>query len=558
MKNKARLIIILIFVILSTACSQDVEKPDELQQENSHKGELEEIPENSEDEIVEQVLNINWRQEPPDLDPQLTIDQVSFSVINSVYEGLVRLNPDGSIGEGLADYWEISDDGTEYIFHLRDAQWSDGTAITAEDFAYAWLRTLNPKSYSLYSYQLYYIENAEAYNNGLIKDPNEVGIEVIDEKTLKVKLVRETPFFLSLTSFITYIPAQKQAVEEWGDSFATEAKKMIYSGPFIIKEWIHDEKLILEKNPNYWDSEKVKLDRIEGVMLRDNNTIIEMYDDGELDIAKVPSEFLKIYKDSPEYHSLSQAVTWYLQFNTQDPWFNNYKLRKAFALATDSQTYVDAIQGGMGIVAEGYTPPAMKGVDGKTFGETRNSELPDYRPEEAGKLFLEALEELEITKEEFEEKVTFLVGDGDTWSKIAQFFQSQWEYAFDIKINIESLKYKSLLGRYQTGEYKITYSGWIGDYNDPLTFMDVWVTNNGNNTSFYSNPEYDEAVKKAVTETGDARYEAMAEAEAILAEDLPIYPMYHPSRNFVQKSYVKDIARYPVGANYDFKWAFIE
>src|SRR6056297_3613093 len=197
MKNKARLIIILIFLILSTGCSQDIEKSDELQHENINSGELEEEIENSEDEVVDQVLNINWRQEPPNLDPQLTIDQVSFSVINSVYEGLVRLNPDGSIGEGLAEDWEISEDGTEYIFHLRDAKWSDGTTITAEDFSHAWLRTLNPQSYSLYSYQLYYIENAEAYNNGLIEDPNEVGIEVIDEKTLKVKLVRETPFFLS-------------------------------------------------------------------------------------------------------------------------------------------------------------------------------------------------------------------------------------------------------------------------------------------------------------------------------------------------------------------------
>jgi oligopeptide transport system substrate-binding protein len=458
----------------------------------------------------------------------------------------------------LAEDWEISDDGLEYTFNLRDANWSDGTPITAEDFAYAWLRVLNPDTAAQYAYQLYHIKNAEAYNTGELTDPSQVGIEVVDEKTLKVTLERETPFFLSLMSFITYVPAQKAAVEKFGEDYALEADQMVYSGPFVIESWAHEDSLVLAKNPNYWDADTVKLDKIVGTMITENNTRMQMYDNGELDIAGVPAEFLDRYIDSPEYVSQTQATTWYLQFNMDDEWFSNPKMREAFALATDAETYVNVVQNGLGQVAEGHTPPSMPGANGKSFGETRTSELPGYDPEEAARLFEEALEEEGITKEEFEEKVTIVAGEGDTWSKIAQFFQSQWKDTLGVELFIEQMSFAMRLDRYNTGTYQITYAGWGGDYNDPLTFMDMWVTDGGNNDANYSNAEYDALIKEAITGSGDRRYEAMAEAEAILAEELPIYPMYHPSRNLVIKPKVKGLASYPVGSDYDFKWTYIE
>jgi oligopeptide transport system substrate-binding protein len=550
------LVMSLVFTLALTGCSQPADDPAE------EPGEEEPAEEPGEEEPAEepteQVLRFNWGSEPPDMDPQTTTDQVSFWIINATMEGLVRLNPDGSIGEGLAEDWEISDDGLEYTFNLRDANWSDGTPVTAEDFAYAWLRVLNPDTAAQYAYQLYHIKNAQAYNTGEITDPSEVGIEVVDEKTLKVTLERETPFFLSLMSFITYVPAQKAAVEEFGDDYALEADQMVYSGPFVIEEWAHEDSLILAKNPEYWDADTVKLERIEGTMITENNTRMQMYDNGELDIAGVPAEFLDRYIDSPEYVSQTEATTWYLQFNMEDPWFSNLKLRQAFALATDAQTYVDVVQNGLGQVAEGHTPPAMPGAGGKSFGETRTSELPGYDPEEAKRLFEEALDELGVTKEEFEETVTIVAGEGDTWSKIAQFFQSQWKDTLGVELFIEQMSFAMRLDRYNTGTYQITYAGWGGDYNDPLTFMDMWVTDGGNNDAYYSNPDYDAAIKTALTGSGDERYEAMAEAEAIIAEDLPIYPMYHPSRNLVIKPYVKGLANYPVGSDYDFKWTYIE
>ncbi len=552
------LVMSLVFTLALTGCSQPADEPEEPAEEPGEEEPAEEPEEEPSEEPVEQVLTFNWNSEPPDLDPQTTTDQVSFWIINATMEGLVRLNPDGSIGDGLAESWNISDDGLEYTFNLRDANWSDGTPITAEDFAFAWLRVLNPDTAAQYAYQLYHIKNAEAYNSGEITDPSEVGIEVVDEKTLKVTLERETPFFLSLMSFITYVPAQKAAVEEFGEDYALEADQMVYSGPFVIEEWNHEDSLILAKNPEYWDADTVKLERIEGVMITENNTRMQMYDNGELDIATVPAEFLDRYIDDPNYVSQTEATTWYLQYNMEDEWFSNHKMREAFALATDAQTYVDVVQNGLGEVAEGHTPPAMPGAGGKSFGETRTSELPGYDPERAAQLFEEALEEEGITKEEFEETVTIVAGEGDTWSKIAQFFQSQWKDTLGVELFIEQMSFAMRLDRYNTGTYQITYAGWGGDYNDPLTFMDMWVTEGGNNDANYSNPDYDAAIQTALTGTGDERYEAMAEAEAIIAEDLPIYPLYHPSRNLVINPKVKGLANYPVGSDYDFKWTYIE
>ncbi|KKH68526.1 hypothetical protein DU75_09130, partial [Methanosarcina mazei] len=192
-------------------------------------------------------------------------------------------------------------------------------------------------------YQFYHIKNAEAYYNKEITDINEVGIKALDEKTLQVELERPTPFFLSLTSFITYIPAQKAAVEQFGEEFASAPDKMVYSGPFMVEEWTREQKLVMVKNPNYWDADTVKLERIEGDMITDNNTRINLYETGGLDTTGVPSEFMEKYRDTPEFDSLAEATTWYLQFNMEDKYFSNENIRKAFAFATDRKSFVDNV-----------------------------------------------------------------------------------------------------------------------------------------------------------------------------------------------------------------------
>ncbi|SCG82086.1 peptide/nickel transport system substrate-binding protein [Proteiniborus sp. DW1] len=508
---------------------------------------------------AEQVLRYNWGAEPPDLDPQTSTDQVSFWIINAVYEGLVRTQPDGTTpkGSGLAEDWTISDDELTYTFKLRDAQWSDGTPITAYDFEYAWFRAIEPETAAEYAYQFYHIKGAEEYNTGAITDRSQVGIKALDDKTLEVELVRPTPFFIGLTSFITYIPAQKAAVEAFGEEFASSPDKMVYSGPFVIELWEHEQKLNLAKNPNYWDADTVKLERIEGDMITDNNTRINLYDTGGLDVTGVPTEFLEKYKDTPEFGTAADATTWYVQFNCEDEYFSNLNIRKAFAYASNNQEYVDKVMADGSIVAGGLTPPLLAGKDGKDFAENRGHVSLPYDPKKAKEHFEEGLKELGITREEFQKNASFIAGDSTWHQRTSQAYQQMWKDALGVELAIENMTFAMRLERYNQKDYSISLAGWGGDYNDAMTFMDLFVTGGGNNDAYYSNPDYDAAIKRAMEGEGDERIDAMLEAEKLLAKDVPIHPFYHPARIYVQREYVKGIARFAVGADTEFKWAYI-
>ncbi|MDP3387136.1 MAG: peptide ABC transporter substrate-binding protein [Eubacteriales bacterium] len=505
----------------------------------------------------EQILRVNWGSDPPDLDPQTTTDQLSMWILNAVMEGLVRLNPDGTIGIGLAERYTISDDNLTYTFYLRDAFWSDGTQITSHDFRNAWIRAINPATKSNYAYQFFYIEGAREFNHEEENDISTIGIRSLDDKTLEVTLNNPTPYFLSLTSFVTYMPAQKQAVDFYDQEYGESTDKMVFSGPYIIEEWIRNEKLVLKKNEMYHDADSVRLDNIYGYMIKENDTILRMYENNELDFINLPTEFISKYLYSNEFKSLSEATTWYLMFNCENKYFSNYKMRLAFALATDAEAYVNVIAQNSGTVAEGLTPPSMTGK-GHSFAVDRYSVLPGYDPDKALILFDEALEEVGATREEFKNDVTILSEKGDTWNRRAQFLQSQWKENLGIELFIEQLTFSERLNRYDTKSYEIAYAGWGGDYNDPLTFMDMLVTDGGHNYTHWSNKEYDEFILKAVNSAGYERIDALTVAEAIIAQEIPVYPIYHPNKNLVIKPYVRSLAIFPIGSDYDFKWTYID
>ncbi len=552
---KKRMIVFLLILSLTfqmCGCN-NVDNAEEIEQEQSQQPVIKEG-----DKVIKKqdmVLNLNWGYEPPDLDPQTANDQISFQVINAIYEGLVRLNPDGSIGYGLAEKYDISEDGLIYTFHLRDAVWSDKTPITADDFYYAWMRVLDPMMDEKYASKFYCIKNASLYNVGKISDPNKVGIKVVDEKTLQVELEEPSPYFLSLTAFITFMPAQKNAVINLGEDYAVDADKIICSGPFLVNEWVHDEKLTLIKNPNYWDESSVKLDIINGVMITESDNIEQMYNDEKLDIMGLGSHNINQYKDSIEYQTVSQDATVYFQFNCADKYFSSTEIRKAFSMAVDSEAYVKDIVKGLGKVAEGFTPPNITG-NRHSFSNDRYSTLPAYNPESALILFEEGLNQVGETKEQFQEDVSLIISEGDGMLEMMKFFQNSWEANLGVKVKIKQLPLTSLLEKYKEGDYQITYVGWIGDYNDPLTFMDMWITNGGKNYTNWSNEQYDIYLDEASLSDQEIRINAMVEAEAILADEIPIYPIYHPNINFVQKENIKDIARFPVGSNIEFKWAY--
>jgi oligopeptide transport system substrate-binding protein len=554
--------------VLLTGCAggQETSKEETKETETKVEEKKEVAEEQGEKLAAEQVLRINWGANPPDLYPQTATDTVSFQVINAAYEGLVRLQADGKAYQdtGLAKSWEVSEDGLVYTFKLRDAKWSDGTKITANDFEYAWKTALDPATASQYAYMLYHVKGGEAYNAGEGK-VEDVGVKAVDEKTLEVTLERPTPFFASLTSFITYLPAQKAAVEKHGvDKYGAAIENMVFSGPFKITEWVQEQKLVLEKNEMYWDKDSVKLDKIVGDMIVDTNTPVNLYETDELDSIRVQTEYLAKYRTSPDFASYANAVTWYLQFNCEDEFFGNEKIRRAFSLAVDRQGFVDNILANGSKVAMGLVPYDMPGLSsGGDFRAQSGDHIKDIGTEgqaaidEANKLLEEGLAEIGKTKDELASHVTYLTGDSDISKKIAQAFQQMWKQNLGIEPPIEAVTFKIRLERYDNRDYTLTMAGWGADYNDPMTFMDLFVTGGGQNTASWSNAEFDALIDKAYNTVGDERMQAMIDAERILFEELPIAPIYFRARNVVQRDYVKGWVRFPVGVDNEWKWTYL-
>lgn len=542
------------------------EETTQVSDESEKKGETKEVAKDGEEKLAkEQVLRINWGSNPPDLDPQTTTDQVSLMIVNACYEGLVRLQADGKAYQdtGIAKSWEISDDKLTYTFKLRDAKWSDGTAITASDFEYAWKRALNPATASQYAYMLYHIKGGQAYNTGE-GSVDDVAVKALDDKTLEVTLERPTPFFASLTSFATYNPAQKAAIEKHGDEYTSDVNNMVFSGPFKIVEWVQEQKLTLEKNEMYWDKDNVKLDRIEGDMIIDVNTPVNLYETNSLDAIAVPTEYLAKYRTSPEFGNLAQATTWYLQFNCENEYFANEKIRHAFSMALNRKAFVDNILANGSQVAGGLVPGNMPGKSGGGDFRTQSGEYVNDAGsngqaaiDEANKLLDEGLAEIGKTREDLAAEVTYLTGETDVSKKLAQALQQMWKQNLGLEVPIETVTFKIRLERYDNKDYTLTFAGWGADYNDPMTFMELFVTGGGQNTAYWSNPEFDALIDKATNTTGDERMQAMIDAEKILMDEKPIAPIYFKARNFVQRDYVKGWVRFSVGVDNEWKWTYL-
>lgn len=504
----------------------------------------------------EQVLRVNWEQEPPDLDPQTSTDQVSGWIMNNAYEGLVRVDKDGKIekGSGLAEDWTVSEDGLTYTFKLRDANWSDGTPITAEDFESSWKRALDPEVASQYAELFYYIKGGEAYNSGE-GDLEAVGIKAIDDKTLEVVLENPTPFFLNLTSFVTYMPSQKALVESAGAEYATTPEKMVFSGPFMITEWVSKQNLNLKKNPEYWDAKNVTLEEIKGDMIVEANSYSNLYDSGELDVTRLSPTLLDKYKDTDDYLLTDDSVSWYMQYNMENEYMKNKDIRDAFSMSIDRKSFVDNVLRDGSVVAEGIVPVGITGEDNKSFGEVRGDVLKEHKfdADRAKQSLDKGLKELGITKEQLSQNISFLTGDSDNAKKQAQALQQMWKQNLGVDVKIEAVSFKLRLDRYNRKDFSMTMSGWGADYDDPMTFIALHVTGAGNNHAYYASPEYDALVKKAQASQGQERMKTMVEAEKLLAKDMPIFPIYYATKMYLQKDYVEGVERHAAGADLSFK-----
>ncbi len=506
----------------------------------------------------EQVLNLLEASEIPSMDTAKATDQVSFIVMNNVYEGLYRLGEGDKLEEGVAASHDVSEDGKTFTFHLReDAKWSNGNPVTANDFVYAWQRALDPATASEYAYIMYDIKNAEKVNSGEL-GVEELGVKAVDDYTLEVQLENAVPYFAELTVFGTFMPLNQAYVESQGENFALEADTAIYNGPFVLAEWKHEEGWQYQKNDQYWDKDNVKLDEINVNIVKTTATAVNLYETGKADRTGLTAEFVDKYRSDSNFATELDPSVYFLRLNEGVEELQNVNLRKAIAMSFDKQGLADVILNNGSIPANGLLPKEfVSSPDGVDFRE-ENGELLTYDKEQAKEYWEKAKEELGVDEITLE----ILTYDNDSAKQLTEFLQQEIETNLEgVKIEIKQQPFKQKLELETNGDYQISFAGWGPDYPDPMTFSDMFVTDGSHNQMSYSNAEYDQLIadaKGSLLSDLNARWDALLQSEQILMEEAAIAPVYQRGVAYVQQPYVKGIASHSFGGDYSYKWAYIE
>lgn len=503
-----------------------------------------------------QSLIYNLGSEPETIDPALNTAVDGGTVITAAFEGLTRLDENNKIKAGVAEKWDISADKLTYTFHLRkNAKWSDGKPVTANDFQYAWLRALDPKTEAEYCYQLFYIKNAEAFFNGKAK-AEDVAIKVVNENTLEVKLEAPTPYFLELCSFATLMPVRKDIVEKSPKEWARNMDTYIGNGPFKVTKFTSKDAIEFEKNKEYWDAKNVKLSKMTFVMVVEASSALQSFEKGEIDLIEAPpSAEIPRLKQDGKLKIMPYIGTYFVVFNNTKAPFDNPKVRKAFNLAINRPQIIDAVLKAGQKPATAFVPDGIADGDGKDF---RSKKTEYYKPEgnieEAKKLLAEA----GYPDGKGFPEITYLYNTSEAHKKIAEALQDMWSKNLGVKVKLANQEWAVFQKTRQAGNYDIARHGWIGDYMDPMTFLDMWLKGGGNNDAKYDNPKYDELIKKARVEVDvNKRSQNLHDAEDILLEDMPFAPIYFYVSTICEKPYVKGVNKTPLGTIY-FDRAYVD
>lgn len=469
------------------------------------------------------VLLYNNGAEPRDLDPHVVTGMPENRVIKSLLEGLAREHPETSerVIPGMAERWEANPEKSIWTFYLREAYWSNGDRVTAEDFAYAYERILNPEFGAPYVSMLFRVRNAEAFNTGEIDDFSQVGIRVIDPQTLRIELDGPTPYFPLMLTHYTWFPVHRATLEKH-DGFArrdsgwTRVENYVGNGPFVIREWLPNQRIIVEKNPDYWDAENVALNGIHFFPIQDRQTEDRMFQTGQLHITNgVPFTLRDKYRaeNNPALREDPMFATGYLGLNTAHEALADPRVRQALSLATDRATIINKVTKN-GEPAGGFVPPAIAGYP--RFDAT------PYDPEKARALLAEAGYPDGFGFPTLEFKIV----NADTSKTFAEIVQEMWRSELGITVEILNKEWQVLISDMDSGNFDIFLLSWIGDYLDPATFLKIMRSGDGNNRTGYANPAYDALLQEANQQVSlEERYALLARAEEILMQDLPILPV---------------------------------
>lgn len=490
------------------------------------------------------LLRLSITADIPGLDSTLATDQVSFEVLGNTIEGLYRLVGANEVQEGLVAEKEVSEDGMNYTFKLReDSKWSNGTPVTAHDFVYAWRKLADPENGGQYAFM---IETAGFKNGSQViageLPVDELGVKASDDYTLEIELEMPLPYFESLMAFPSFYPINQEFSESKGEDYGTTEDNMLFNGPYVLSTWETEYQFTMTKNPDYIRADEVKLDEINYRVVKDVNTRVNMYEADEIDRVILEGEQVEIYKEDPNLIDVPTSVLWYLELNNDTKLFANKKARQAFALAIDKTFITDEILNNGSMPADYFIPYGLSnGPDGKDFRDTTGTYM-HMDKEKAAQLWEEAKAELGIDEIE----LNFVLSDSDTAKQIGEYIQGQFHSAFDgVTVTLNQQPFNNRLELMRNGEFDIVLAGWGPDYADPMTFMDLFITDGGHNDARYSNPAYDEIIISS--KTGDlafdleARWKELQKAEKILLEDAAVIPIYQKGGKALVRPYVKNM-----------------
>ena len=494
------------------------------------------------------TLNMRNTMEPTSLNTLLATYAYDFTPINAMIECLYRDDENDVPQPAGAETVDISDDKLVYTFHLReDATWSNGDPVVATDYEFAWQQALNPKVASDYAYMLYFIHNAQPYFNGEV-EWSEVGVKVIDDYTLEVTLDNPLPYATDLFAFPTLAPINQKFYEEVGaDKYATDAEYFCCNGMYELTEWSHNSQIVFQKREDYWNADAVGPDEIVYKIITDSQAGLNSYLSREIDYTDLDSGEVVQQAEAAGFEVGVKPArsSYYLIVNTEDEFMSNQNLRLALAYSIDKQALVDTVYQNDNQPMTSFTPPAIMGAagaDGPSFQEALLEERGEMYPgsgdlEKAQEYLQAALEELGCTVDEL--NLSIDCADDSLRRNCATFLQEQWRQNLGIEnITVNSMQTKQVSANRQSGDYCMSLGGWSPDYNDAINFLDLWVTDGGNNDSFWSNEEYDNLIAQATAEADEeVRQQYLFDAEEILAAEMPVIPLYWQCQNY---SYNKD------------------
>lgn len=521
----------------------------------------------TEDIDKDQYLNMLLESEPTTLDASKGSDGYSGIILNSVLESLTRSEEDDKgnifIAPAGAESWEHNEDGTVWIFKIRDAKWSDGVAVRAQDYEYGIKRSIDAETAAPSAYLLSPIKNASKVNSGELT-VEELGVKSLDDNTLEITLESPTPYFLNLTYQRVMFPQRRDIVEANGEKYGSELDTLVYNGPFTLTSWEHNSELILTKNENYWDKDKVKLQNVNLKIVQDENARYNSLANGSIDgaVANKPEWKDKFMKDTNLNHSeVVRTQTFFMFFNTQDAMFKNINIRKAFSAAITREELANVIFHGVNAPAYGWVPPSMSiGEDEyRAVSESPVKTLVDEN-KDPKELLIQGLTELGLDPDPAKNTIKISLGSTDQWFRTyGDYLQQMYIKNLGINVEIEQTEWPVFNNAVEKGEFQIGYMAWGAEFNDPISMLSLLKSDAGAIGTGWANARYDELIDLAAKEMDTSkRLEYFEEAEKILLYDeAALAPVVYPRSNIFRYKYVNGLPNKPFSTQ-EFKYAYTQ